>query len=192
MTHDTPVVSRITQASANKPYLAVIVSLNREVPTGLSHDARPADERNPCALRVGDADVQLVDALGRYLRALGTLVDTEGLAGLATREIHYRLLTAPLSRTLRQLALGEPLAEPVQQAIGDIRRDLAAQLSVHPIASHARLSTSAFQHHFRTITGATRVQLQKQLCRRLMTVLCPVRHRRRLPRRRHEPDAVRS
>jgi AraC-like DNA-binding protein len=166
VTHDMPVVSRITQASPHEPYLALIASLDHEVLADLHHHARAAsvtDNRDPYALQVGDADLPLVDAFTRYLCALEGPNDAEVLVPLATREIHYRLLKSPQGQALRRLALGHRPAEPVSRAIGLIRHDLAAQLSVSTIAGHVGLSPSALHHHFKAVTGTTPVQFQKQL-----------------------------
>jgi len=166
VTHDMPVVSRITRASAHEPYLALIASLDHEVLADLQHHARAtsaADDRDPYALRVGDADGDLIDAFARYLRALDTPNDIDVLVPLAIREIHYRLLNSSQGQTLRRLTLGGRPAEPVSRAIGLIRQDLAAKLSVRAIASSVGLSTSALHHHFKAVTGTSPVQYQKQL-----------------------------
>jgi len=166
VTHDMPVVSRITRASAGEPYLALIAAIDHGVLAELRQHA-PAtatpEDHDHHALRVGDADDELVDAFTRYLRALRTPADAEVLAPLAVREIHYRLLASPQGQTLRRLTRGDGPAEPVFRAIRLIRQDLAAQLSVKSIASHVGLSTSALHHHFKAVTGTTPIQYQKQL-----------------------------
>lgn len=166
VTHDMPVVSRITRASPHEPYLALIASLDHEVLTDLQRGSRSSsapDDHDPFALRVADADIELVDAFTRYLRAVDTLDDAEVLAPLARREIHYRLLNSQAGRTLRNLATGARPAAPIARAIGLIRQDLAAHLSVSTIAGHVGLSPSALHHHFKNVTGTTPVQFQKQL-----------------------------
>jgi AraC-like DNA-binding protein len=166
VTHDMPVVSRITHASPHEPYLALIASLDHEVLADLRHHVQAAsvsDDHDHSALRVGDADDELVDAFTRYIRALRTPQDAEVLVPLAIREIHYRLLCSPQGQALRSLTRGDGPAEPVSRAIRLIREDLAAQLSVKEIASHVGLSPSALHHHFKAVTGTTPVQFQKQL-----------------------------
>jgi AraC-like DNA-binding protein len=166
VTHDMPVVARITHASPEKPYVALIASLDRQVLAGLrQHACAPSvtDDNSHYSLRVGDADEALVDAFTRYILALQSPQDTKVLAPLATREIHYRLLASPQGQTLRHLTRGEGPAEPVSRAIQLIRQDIAAQLSVETIADHVGLSSSALHHHFKAVTGTTPVQFQKQL-----------------------------
>lgn len=166
VTHDMPVVSRITSASPARPYLAIILSLDHET-LGELHDHAaalhlPTDD-DPYALSVGDAGAELIDAFLRCLRSLDDPADTPVLLPLATREIHYRLLCSPQGRALQRLSLGRGPAGTVSRAIGLIRGDLAAKMSVDAIADHVGLSPSALHHHFKAVTGTTPVQFQKQL-----------------------------
>ena len=166
VTHDMPVVSRITKASPDKPYLALILSLDKDILADLQHTAResPApDDSDPYALRVGDADIDLVDAFVRYLRALEEPNNTAVLLPLVSREIHHRLLNTPPGATLRRLSLGQQPAVAVSNAIRLIRQDLTATLSIRTIASQVGLSPSALHHHFRVVTGTSPLQFQKRL-----------------------------
>jgi AraC-like DNA-binding protein len=165
VSHDMPVVARITHASYDTPYVAMIVSLQRELLADLQHIARPtpATGDDQFALRLGTADPQLIDAFDRYLRALGDPNDAQALAPLARREIHYRLLSSPQGDLLRGLALGDRPAEPVAKAIELLRRNLGAHLSISNVASDVGLSTSALHHHFKAVTGTSPLQYQKQL-----------------------------
>lgn len=125
VTHDMPVVSRITKASQDKPYLALILSLDGDILADLQHAAResPApDDSDPYALRVGDADIDLVDAFVRYLRALEAPNNTAVLLPLVSREIHYRLLNTPPGHTLRRLSLGNSRPPPCQRRSGSSAR----------------------------------------------------------------------
>lgn len=166
VTHDMPVVSRITQASNEDPYVAVILSLDRGILADLRPHAREFSSPVPngsFALSIGDAGPDLVDAFVRCLRALADPTSAEVLFPLAAREIHFRLLDSPQGQTLRQLSLGDRPADTVAQAIGVIRGDLTAKLDVRILGQSVGLSPSALHHHFKTVTGTTPVQFQKQL-----------------------------
>ena len=166
VTHDLPVVARITVASPERPYLAVILSLDDEVLLDLHDQAaalRVPTEDDPYAVTVGDAGEELIDAFVRCLRATDDPADTEVLLPLASREIHYRILCSPQGRALRRLSLEQGPGGTVSRAIGLIRHDLSAKMSVDDIADHVGLSPSALHHHFKAVTGTTPVQFQKQL-----------------------------
>lgn len=165
VTHDMPVTSRITQASPDEPYVALIATLDRELLVELLPYAAPGPitDDDPYALRVGEGALELVDAFHRLLIAHADPADAEALAPLVRREIHYRLLRSPHGEILRRLALGDRPAEPIAEAIAFIRGDLAAAIGVPAIARHVGLSTSALHHHFKAVTGTTPVQYQKRL-----------------------------
>lgn len=166
VTHDMPVVSRITKASSDTPYLALIFSLDWDILADLQHtgpESPAPDDSDPYALRVGEADIDLVDAFVRYLRVLDAPDNAAVLRPLVSREIHYRVLNTPTGRTLRGLSLGQQPAAAVSKAIGLIRQDLTAPMSVPTIAGHVGLSPSALHRHFKVVTGTSPLQYQKQL-----------------------------
>ncbi len=168
VTHEMPVASRITAASHGEPYLAVVLSIDTQTLVELQMRIGATGAMAPAggdgyAMSVGDADIDLVDAFTRCLRATGERDDTDVLLPLVFREIHYRLLTSPHADTLRRLSLGDAAAQSVSKAIALIRRDLTAQIRIGLLAKHVGLSTSALHHHFKTVTGTTPIQYQKQL-----------------------------
>lgn len=160
-----PVLSRIACASPDGPYLALIASIDRDV---LARVSPPADavvhaEADPFALRVGEADVDLLDAFARYLRVLQSPEDAEVLAPLVVGEIHYRVMRSPQGHALRRLVTDARPAAPVARAIELIRENLATHLSIGSLARELALSPSALHHHFKAVTGTTPIQFQKQL-----------------------------
>ena len=166
VTHDLPVVSRVTQASPSKPYVALIASLDYDIFSELQHHAgndEASAHEDPYALRVGDADDDLIDAFTRYLRAAEEPDNSQVLAPMAIREIHFRLLRSHAGNALRRLARGDRAVEPIARAIRTIRDDLTDTLRVSELARRVGLSPSALHHHFKAVTGTTPVQYQKQL-----------------------------
>jgi AraC-like DNA-binding protein len=168
VTHDMPVVSKITVASPGEPYLAVILSLQEEVLAGLHAQIAAIDVAGPAhddsyAVSHGDADADLLDAFVRCLRALRRPEDRDVLVPLIAREIHYRLLQSSQGHTLRHLGLGHPPAQTISRVIALIRQDLAAQVRVGVLAGEVGLSPSALHQQFKAVTGTTPIQFQKQL-----------------------------
>jgi AraC-like DNA-binding protein len=166
VTHDMPVVSRITRATPEEPYVAVILSVDRTVLTELRPHASAysfPQPGGPSALTVGEAGGDLLDAFIRCLNALADPQEAQVLFPLAAREIHFRLLGSAAGQTLRHLSLGHRPADTVATAIAEIRGDLAAKLDVRSLGQRVGLSASALHHHFKEVTGTTPVQFQKQL-----------------------------
>jgi AraC-like DNA-binding protein len=160
---DLPTQSRVVQASAAAPYVALALELNlgllRELAalTGLSMD----DEGD--AISAGPADQDMVDAFGRLFGLVGNPQAAQVLAPLIIREIHYRLLGLPHGGMLRHLLQQDGHASRIARSIATIRRDVTAPLRVVDLARVAGMSVSGFHDHFKAVTATTPLQFQKQL-----------------------------
>ena len=165
VSHDLPVTSRITVATPERPYLAVILALDLGILRSL-HDAvsdidAPLSEVS--ATRANRADPALVDALARYLRASGNTTEAEVLGPLIRREIHFRLLTAPGGGMLRRLVAGGSHASRIAKAISEIRARYREPLAVGALAQASGMGLSSFHEHFKAVTGTTPLRYQKEL-----------------------------
>ena len=169
VSHALPVTSRITRASRTEPYLALILSLDQTLVRGLydqlADAPRPAAPARP--LTAGPADPAWLAPLTRYVELAADPRDARVLGPATLREIHYRLLLSPLGGMLRQLVVADSHASRVARAIHTLRSDFRARLSVPDLARTAGMSASSFHEHFKTVTGTTPLQYQKDL--RLIT-----------------------
>lgn len=94
VSHDLPVVSRITEASVRAPYLAVILTLDLALVRSL-HDqvaAAPAACANAGPLSSAPAEAAWVSPLVRYFELMDAPLDAKVLGPSVLREVHYRLL----------------------------------------------------------------------------------------------------
>jgi len=165
VSHDLPVVSRITRARPDEPYLALIVSLDLVLLRSLQGkvgDSR-AGAAPPQSLAAHDTDPALVDCLSRYLAIAGDDVETRVLGPLLLEELHFRLLMAPHGGMLRELVRHDSHASAVMRAIARIRRDFRSSLKVPELAREVGMSPSSFHKHFREITSTTPLRYQKEL-----------------------------
>lgn len=168
---DLPTVSRVVEASPQKPYLALALTLDlgliRELAATLEADGVPLPQDREgyrcSALHVGQVDDGLTDAMARLFALRGSQEEIRILAPLLVREIHYRLLRSSEAALLRSLARPDSRAERIARAIAWIRRDYAGALPVADLAREAGMSASAFHEHFRALTGTTPLQYQKAL-----------------------------
>jgi transcriptional regulator GlxA family with amidase domain len=114
----------------------------------------------------------LLDAAVRLVRLLGSPRDAPILAPLAEREILYRLLRSDQTSRMSQIAFAESKLQQVNRAIGWIKRNFREPFSVETLADEARMSASALHQHFKTVTGMSPLQYQKnfrlQEARRMM------------------------
>jgi len=162
---DLPIASRITQASAGRPYLACGLTLQPAAIASLLLEASGADDvaTPPCGMGVHAAPVELVEAMTRLLRLLDAPRDAPVLRPLVEREILWRLLCGPQGGRVRQIGLADSRLAQVRHAIRHIRQHYAAALSIEALAALANMSESSFHRHFRAVTAMSPIQFQKQI-----------------------------
>jgi len=176
VSHDLPVCSKITKA----PYLALVLGVDVATIRKLYDEvaASALESERARAAETHRADPQLLDALCRYLALADSPADAKVLGPLISKEIHYRLLTAPFGGMLRSLIRHDSHASAIARAIGHIRRDIRAPIAIPELARQVGMSASSFHKQFRTITSTTPLQYRKELrlleARRLLKTGSPV------------------
>lgn len=165
VSHDLPVAARVTEASPELPYLAIIVALDIAILQSLSDEVGEAalDARQAQALAASETDIALVEAIARYFALVDDPVTAKVMAPLILKEIHFRLLIANHGGMLRQLMHRDSHASRISRAIGRIRTDFRSALAVAELSDEAGMSPSSFHEHFKQITGTTPLQYQKDL-----------------------------
>jgi AraC-like DNA-binding protein len=165
VSHDLPVVSRITEASPQAPYLAAILTLDLGLVRSLYEQVADAPllETHQRALSAAPAEPAWGAPLTRYLELMANPLDAKVLGPATLREIHYRLLLSPIGTMLRGLLIADSHASRVAKAIRKLRAEFRASLSVPELARMAGMSASSFHVHFKSVTGTTPLQYQKDL-----------------------------
>jgi len=165
VSHDLPVVSRITKASAREPYLAVILSLDLRLVRCLYDEVAESPAPDACvrSLSAAPADSAWLAPLVRYLELMDNPLDAKVLGSSILREIHYRLLLASIGKMLRNLLVADSHASRVAKAIRRLRSEYRFPLRVQDLAKSAGMSASSFHQHFKAVTGTTPLQYQKDL-----------------------------
>ena len=174
-TIELPSVSRILEASRERPYLSLRLELAPALVSAVmieaGHAASPShvDAR---AIAVRPLDVHLLDAAVRLVRLLATPDDARVLLPLIAREIIYRLLQGDQGDRLRHLAILGGYTPHIARAVERLRRDFARPLRSKEMARDLGMSVSGFHHHFKAVTAISPLQFQKRLrlqeARRLM------------------------
>lgn len=165
VSHDTPVSARILSASAEKPYIAVIVPIDIGILRSLFEaigDRMPSPAAEG-AMQVSKADSALLEALARLMALEPGTADADVLGPLLQKELHYRLLMAPNGGMLRALISPSSHASKIARAIAEIRDNFNAPLRLPDLARMAGMGQSSFHTHFKAVTGTTPLQYQKDL-----------------------------
>ena len=166
VSHALPVVSRITEAAAGVPYVALVFPIDLNLLRGLAPDVSPRTgqaARDPFSISLCPCDPSMEDALLRYLQHCDSSETRRLLAPITAREIHARLLLSPHAEALQRLLWVETTASRIFEATRAIQSDMARPLVVGDLAQQVGMSSSAFFEHFKAITGTSPLQYQKDL-----------------------------
>lgn len=165
VSHSLPVVASITEASPDKPYVAMILAVDLGIARSLYDDIGDVspDAGDGQSLDASKTAPELIDAFGRLFRASRDVAEAEALAPLIIREIHFRLLQADQGAMLRQMLWRDSAASKVGRVMAKLRADLADPMTVPEMAKMAGMSVSAFHEHFKSITGTSPLQYRKDL-----------------------------
>lgn len=175
ISHELHVDSRVTEASIDAPYVALVVAVDLSMVRDLEMElADPGlDQESANAFEVSETSPELLAAVHRYFSLLDDESEARVLGPLLLKEIHYRLLTTSHSNMLRRLIRQSSHASRIASVIDHIRRCFAEPLVIADLADVAGMSVSSFHEHFKSITATTPLQFQKDLrlfeARRLLT-----------------------
>jgi AraC-like DNA-binding protein len=166
VTVDLPVVSQVTQADMAQPFLGMLIKLDMRALVQLAADmALPPLPRDQAAqgLSLAALEEPLLDAVIRLVRLLQEPQHIERLAPLVQQEIMVRLLTGPHGPYLRHLMAAGTPSHQIAQAIAWLRNNYSRDVLMDELAARAHMSPSTFRAHFRSLTGMSPLQYQKQL-----------------------------
>jgi AraC-like DNA-binding protein len=171
LTRDVDFHAHILTAQPQDPFLSLILQIEPAVvrrvvaetsERTLTTLARPRpgpDTSRPAFVSPFDGDI--LDAVARFLQAVGSGADRRVLGPLYLHEIVYRLLQADQRDRLLHAAAAED-TDPVAVAARYMRENLAKPLTVMTVAETVNMSESAFAHLFKEITGTAPYQFLQQ------------------------------
>jgi len=170
-----PTMVQIIGASREKPYLGLRLKLDQREMSHLMADSNlppPRTQQSSRGMATGEVTLPLLTAFQRLIDLLADEKDIPILAPIIQREIIYRLLVGDQGARLRQIASAGSQSHQIARAIDWLKGNFTRPLSIDDIAAQARMSTSTFHHHFRSMTALSPLQFQKRLrlqeARRLM------------------------
>jgi AraC-like DNA-binding protein len=172
---DLPTTVQIIEASREKPYLGLRLKFDQREISQLMADSNlppPRTRQSSRGMATGAVTLPLVTAVQRLVDLLDEEQDIPILAPTIQREIIYRLLVGEQGARLRQIAAAGSHSHQIARAIDWLKVNFTQPLRIDDLAKKARMSSSTFHHHFRSMTALSPLQYQKQLrlqeARRLM------------------------
>lgn len=176
-TLEMPTISRVIEASKDKPYLAVRVHLDPNIVSLVIVEAGYTSSRkrggdDVKAINVSPLDASLLDAVLRLVRLVESPGEARILAPLITREIIYRLYMGEQSERLRYMAAFGGNFNRILKVMNRLKNEYDKPLRIEDMAQDIGMSVSGLHHHFKSVTAMSPLQFQKHLrlqeARRLM------------------------
>ena len=163
---ELPMISRVVEASPERPYLSLKMDLNpgdvRSVILASDASATAGDQDHS-AFAVKPMSASLLDATVRLMRCVGHPAEMDIVAPMVKREIIFRLFTGGHHQRMRQIAGMNVVSGQIQTALARMQDQFQQPMKVEDFAAVAGMSTSSFYDHFKKVTGLTPLQYQKQL-----------------------------
>lgn len=170
-----PTIVQIVEASPEKPCLGLVLKLDPQEISQLMADSNlppPRTQQSSRGMATGELTLPLLNAFQRLTDLLAEEKDIPILAPVIQREIVYRLLVGDQGVRLRQIGTTGSQSHQIARAVDWLKNNFAQPLRIDDLAAQARMSTSTFHHHFRSMTAMSPLQYQKRLrlqeARRLM------------------------
>ncbi len=174
VSHDLPVLARVTKASDKHPYIAVIIELDLTVLRSLYDevDHLQLETASARSMEIAPIDPALADVVSRYLALLDDPLSARVLLPLVRKELHFRLFLSKPGAMLRSLIHRDSNESNIARAIKTLRADYRRSWDIAELAKSVGMSASAFHKYFKAVTTTTPLQYQKELrlteARRLM------------------------
>src|SRR5579871_4987064 len=142
---ELPIISRVSAASVEKPYLAFFLKLDMGIVRDVLHTEEVRISAPPVGTRgmvLGETTVELLAPCSRMVQLLDTPEDVPFFGKLLQREIVYRLLQGPQGDRLRSIATLADQSYRTAKAVTWLRENFAKALNVDELASMVGMSRS--------------------------------------------------
>jgi AraC-like DNA-binding protein len=165
---DVPSRGTVTVASPEKPYLGLEIELDfaimQEVAEEIENAITVSGKPRACGAFVLDLNPQLLDCARHAIRLLETPEAIPTLYPGIMREVCYWLLTGPGGNQVGQImVMANSHNQRIIHAIHTLREKLRDTIHVTDLAIAANMSPATFHRQFKSVTGMTPLQYQKQL-----------------------------
>ncbi|MCI1244000.1 MAG: AraC family transcriptional regulator [Acetobacter fabarum] len=164
---DLPVAGCITQATPERPYLALCLALDPALIAELLLvvNDQQVDPNQACIMGMGLSPLNsaITEPLLRLMKLLDQPEDIPILKPLIVRELLYRLLQGDQGCALRQIATAGSNLSHINRAIHWIAQHYAEPFDIGRAARVAGMGLSTFHRHFRAATNMSPLQYRTQL-----------------------------
>lgn len=158
-------LGQVSQASDEQPFLALSLNLNDEIVSSLATEIIDWNISSEAADGFGTGlttELEL-DSWKRIVDLLNRPEELPLLHPQLERELIFRLMVGPQGRVLKGMIKTDSALARIRNVMAWIRTHLTQSLSIDAMAEMANMSLSVFYRKFKTVTGLSPLQYQKQL-----------------------------
>lgn len=161
---DMPSMSYLTEASPEKPYLVITLSLDNHLTSLLAAQLPSTSSRRvEGGAVVMKTEQELVHAFNRLIELLDKPDQLPLLAPVIIKEIHLHLLMGPYGGVLKSINTQGTKSHRMLETIHWMRDNFKYPLNVDKLSSTAHMASSTFRKNFKTITTMSPTEYHKQL-----------------------------
>ncbi|WP_245175442.1 AraC family transcriptional regulator [Exiguobacterium alkaliphilum] len=163
---DLPVIGQVTEATAETPYIAIMVEFTLDdLVDAIGHptDRFVDGEIERRGLFVGESDDALRDVTLRLTKLVEQPEHIATLAPLYKKELLYLLSQGPFGDVLTHLSSEGSRAFQIKGVIDYIMGNFTKVLRNEELAQVGNMSVSSLHRHFKEVTTLSPLQYQKQL-----------------------------
>ena len=165
-TVDLPVMSYVTRASTEEPYLGLWLKLDAPIIAQLAAEMEfatslPVSTTRAMSVETLDEDTKL--ALTRLVQLLSEPQLIPHLAPLIQQEIVVRLMQGGHGPHLRRLVAAGSPNQQIAKIIAWLKLHYSQDVRMDDLAARAHMSPSTFRRHFRIVAGMSPLQYVKNL-----------------------------
>lgn len=164
---DIPTDSVIESASAQKPFISLVLDLDRAVLTELALEMARVGQVQNCedvrTLLVEKCPESLAENFLRLLCLADCPEQAALMAPIIKREIHARLLLSHMGPSIRSVHAYGTRANQISRAVSIIRENFRQSINMEELALRVNMSPASFHRHFKSLTGCSPLRYQKEL-----------------------------
>ena len=170
VTHDTPIVSYIIEATENSPYQAIVFPLDigmmqaclKELSSTSTNWKKEESMQHPSSIGRISCDQGFIDAFERMI-----LICSSGenlfLKEHFRKELYLRILLSDMGHAIQQRLLEHSISGKMAAVIDFIKSEFNKTIAIQELTSICSMSASALHRHFKSVTGLSPIQYQKNL-----------------------------
>jgi AraC-like DNA-binding protein len=167
---DMPSVIHMTDASPEKPFLSLSLTLDRYVITQLAAEFPPIKlsdntprKRPRTGIAIAELMPEMIDAFLRLVNILDKPAFIPALAPLIVREIHYHALYGAIEKGFSLFTQVDSAGNRIAEVIRWLRQNYREPLRIEALAGRVNMAETTFSRHFRIVTNLSPLQFQKRL-----------------------------